>query len=390
MIRRNSFFVVFISVFTALFFVVPITHSFKVVHYSTTIGAAIFYMSTVFYFIVLSLSFIINLDKIAALKYSFMTGLFCIMIVFALAITIFYGGEIEDIAGNMLRYLNSFLIYLNARIFPEVYANLKLKNRLIKFGFIGTVTALIIVYYNILTGGNVYLGLSTENLIPFIANNLKNNPFNVLLGLVMIVMGGKRGMILSSLLGLMIFLVFKQTGTKKAIPLFFTLLIPIVGIWITIQDASILKSLPKTMQNRVAPFVINSDKEQFNIRNATAGRNEEVETVIRIWKQDPLSAIVGRGYGAAFQLSGEDMTDSTVHISPIGVAFISGIPLTLFLYGYLIYVAFRSIKQIKHTPEYTFWYYIFISLILNSFSVFIVFQAPLIWLSLAQLERKKI
>lgn len=383
----------FLNLYAVLFFLGPIIHSLKIIRLSVEVGAYTFYISTVIYFLLNVIHAITIHRDISKMPVFFID--FLLMSIFGVGLlgTFVFQGDYVDISGNFLRVVTSILIFWNFRIifqdrnFNEYLSNEYIK-RIAKYGFIGVLVALFVVYLTIFSGTGVYLGLSTENIVPFIGQNIHFAPLKMILGISMTVLGGKRGVILGVLIGCIYILFFKRDKLRNGkifISLLF-LLLPIFLIIVSVQSDNVYNDLPRSIQRRVEPFRLGeSSSEGIDIARATSGRNWEVEAVFNQWKEEPITAWIGKGFGATFKLEYSEEEDSSVHISPIGVSFLVGLPLGLFFYIVLFYFIFKYRKPSKGKQV---WFFIFLFTIVNSFTVFSIFQTPIFWISFAALITK--
>jgi hypothetical protein len=306
-------------------------------------------------------------------------GTVILMFFVASLMTIIWQGEIFDVGGNILRILTAITCF-HVGYFGNFDQTL-FKRRLIRWGFLGISVALIISYIAVFTGNTVYLGLSTEHLFPYISNSLaQNNLFGSLGGFFMVVMGGKRGVMLAALV-MIIFVTFlykRGLSKKKMLPFF--VLIFFAASFLTFID---IHDLPTPVYNRIKPFVEgNTSDSHTQYRDATSGRSEEVFFVMNDINKNIEIAFVGKGLGATFaDDSGSE--DSTVHISPVALTFLFGLPLTIVFYFLMFQQFYRFLKAINKysLPELSFWTILSLGLFINSFFVFEVLQNPLLWLS---------
>lgn len=390
MFRSKNVISFFLNLYGFLFLLAPVIHSLKIIRLSIEVGAYTFYVSTVIYFFLNLIFALNNYREILKIKMYFIDFLLVVMLLFGMAATLVFMGDIIDISGNFLRFATSLLIFWNFRILfsdPKIsnYLNGKYLNKLSLYGLIGVIISLIVVYSTILGGNGVYLGLSTENIVPFIGQNIQYAPLKMIFGILLTVLGGKRGVILGVMLGSIFILILKNKkifSFKKSVS-FLLLIGPILIIGLSIQSDQFFDSLPRSLQRRVEPFRIDDTQSgTIDLSKATSGRNREVEAVFLQWRRDPLTIWTGKGFGAAFTLQHSDEQDSSVHISPIGVSFLVGIPLGLAFYAVLFFYFFKFKIQNR---EKQVWFFIFFFTVLNSFTVFSIFQNPLFWISFAAL-----
>lgn len=381
---RTLFLKIYLKAYILYFFITPILHSLKLIRYGAEYGAYSFYFFSSLFFVLILLHSIINLRKLINGRIFFMDIVLALIFIVSVSSTVVFGGDIIDITGNFMRLLSTMLLFINCRQFlNKEYAGNYIK-RLAIAGLIGETIALIVCYYIVIRGGSVYLGLGTENLLPFIGNNIQTSALKMFVGIFMVIMGGKRGMILSAVLGVIVVLwgIGQSEKLKKMVAPIILISTIISLLYIAIQNESVYNSLPVAMRNRIKPFVEKSSNNDLDYTRATAGRDLEVYAVLKSWEEYPISIITGQGLGAAFQLYGSNTTDSTVHISPLAISFICGVPLGILLYLNFFFILFKFKRSRKKD---TVWYYIFVVNVMNSFTVFTIFQSPIIWISLAYL-----
>src|SRR5690606_21334008 len=116
----------------------------------------------------------------------------------------------------------------------------------------------------------------------------------------------------------------------------------------------------------------------------TAGRNEEIEYVMAVLRDDPYAFWFGSGLGAGFTDDAGNFK-STVHFSPAGLILKYGLLWMIAIYSAFLWVIIRGLLWIKiignESRVYQFWYLVFIGELVFSFSAYTLFQSFMLWMA---------
>lgn len=376
----------------------PILHCIKLLRFGNTIGAAFFYVTfpLIASFFVLSLFFGRN----------YKTGrpdiieiIILTMLLWGSIVTIIHSGSIVDILANALRMVFALACYHTTRVYAKNFTEQNIDLRMAKYGFLGTFIAVIILYSLGVYGPfPVYLGLGTSSIFVALAYVLvKKNQYKkwiyACFVFMIIVLGGKRGHMLSAFV--IIFVNF-FLSKKNFIPFVVFLSAFVFGFFIVISTdiQKTIELLPKPIAARVIPFIVFQNEEALTNRSAydaiTSGRMNEVVAVLDLWKKEPFAKYTGKGLGATFINQAGD-PDSTVHISPIALSFIFGVPLTVVLISAITLLVIKNLLTYKKiTNDRKIWVLAAVGYLMSTLSLFTIFQDPLIWISLGMISNKDI
>lgn len=282
---------------------------------------------------------------------------------------------------SMLTMLLLFYWAANTRIEVKKVEEVTLK--FAQFAFFGVFFALIVLYVgNFVFHFPVYLGLSTEYLIISLVYVLWFKPkFSIPLIIIILLMfflAGKRGQLLVAAMMLFAVLyVFYPSYKNYFILILLMLIASVVMPWEVIWNY-VEENFSRFDLSKVQSF---DDLNQF-----TSGRLDELLVVYQDIVANIYSLLLGNGFGATFELYGYQK--STVHVSPIGVAWIYGVPFSVVLYLALIWVCLRIIVKYKKKMQ-SFWALVTLSQLLTTMSVFTIFLNPVLWVSLGLALRRK-
>lgn len=334
------------------------------------------------------------------------TEMFIIFVaVWALIITSLYLGGIQDIASNFLRIL---LVYFCYRAGRDIFAKeseediWKLQNFFGRCGAWGVLFGVLFLYGGVFAHHEAYLGLSTEvcflSFAVVLAGRAKNRTLLLIFLGTLIVMGGKRGNMLSLLAMLLAygFFVLKSgklsTKTLRNSTLGFSAIALAMVMIFASGSADLMSAIiPVQLAKRFETLTAMGEGGSVDVTSATAGRNFEVDDVMEQWKNHPVAIWTGFGLGAQITLpTGEKV--NTVHISPIALAHIYGAPvgfgLFLLAWWLAVEILFLSRPGLARKTDIV-WCLVAIGLLTTSLSVYIIMQNPLIWLCIGALSGRK-
>lgn len=391
--RADTFFRVGIAVTGLTLLVAPAVQSLKLLDITAALGAGLFYFKLVATTLAFGASALLLLSR-NGLRVGLLDLLLGFLLVWGGIFTVFFGGKISDIAGNLFRLVFILACYQTARR----YASTVDMSRVLKFfgvaGFVGVVGGLAIVYgWGVLGGRPVYLGLSTQGLFVALAYFLaREGDLDWLwVGLVMllIVAGGKRGNMLAAMGMILAGVLFvRRMSGRKAAAISIgigCLAVLLVGI----DYALLAGALPEPLAQRFLVWIPGSGTG-IDLAEATANRVTEVLAVVEMWKETPIATVSGFGLGAVIP-KGAGTTASTVHISPVALAFQYGIPLAVLVLIAIYAIPIRTLLRSRHLVgvEDRTWGLAALGLLALSTTVLTVFQDPVLWLALGRLSGRE-
>lgn len=304
--------------------------------------------------------------------------------------TIMVGGTALDVGGNALRVLFSLSVYRSSRLsLRHPRTRITLARRISLLGLAGVVLGVLITYWGVATGRQVYLGLSSEGAFPAIIQSLVlGSGWNqtAMLGLIVVVLAGKRGPIIAIIGTMAVYYGLFARRWRAAVAVC-AILVAVVSVSLA-GPTRLLARLPSPVQSRVQPFLVGAGNVDLNV--ATAGRTAEVEYVIDRWREEPLLLISGGGLGATILSSG-GATKSTIHISPVAVVYIWGLPIGLLLYWSIGKLLVDSLITARNWENRygLYWLLVALSYFFTTFSVFSLLQSPILWISLGALSASR-
>lgn len=370
-------------------FLAPILHCIKLLRFGSAPGAVYFYVS----FPIMAMSFIFSFilgRRLSISKPNNMELIILLLFSWSILVTFYFGGDYIDIAGNILRIGFSFTCYHTTKAYFSYLNQINVVNKLALFGFWGAFLAIFIVYFLGVFGPfPLYLGLSTGGLFLLLSiclvYNLRWKWLRVFAIFSLFILGGKRGIMLAALM--MIFLYFIVNIKIKSIIVIGSILatlsclLLISTLWLNSTET--LKILPRPIAARISPFFNTVNRLGYDAM--TSGRSEEVIAVVNEWKKSPIIFLTGKGLGATFvDVTGKD--NSTIHITPVALTFIFGFPLAALFFTYLCFILFKKfIVYSSLAKEDRVWLFCFVGSLIQTMSLFTIFQDPIIWMSAAAL-----
>jgi len=359
----------------------PVFHVLKVTRLSYDIGAYVFY----FGFPALVLLLMAGIfSPYVERPTPPLAALLVIMMAAASVMTIVHGGDIIDIAGNLLRLLFCLftILFFTTSSFAYVATVNRILGSIARLALVFSLGAASFMHLAAASGLGVYFGLQNTASFISLAYGLAFKRWAyALLSVVAIIASGKRGAMMSMVVMALVYLVvlFRQGQMQKLV--FF--------VFFSIGAALLVVTggfLPESILARFSQFT-SGDAVDWNM--ATAGRVDELEAALFYLGRHEYGWLTGYGLGAAIDINGQ--TDSTIHFSPFGMVIIFGAPLTLLFYCALMWQAGQALrKKVINNPYALSVYLIFVAEFIFSFSAFTVMQSYMLWLCLAYLISVKI
>lgn len=376
----------------AYLFIAPAVDSIRLLRISYAIPAALFYGAFVLTAAFFGLAMLAGQRR--GLKLDALEAVLLAAFVVSVTATIKYQGSIADIGGNALRLILSLAAYRASRemlLHPSMSG---LPRRLAIWAPLGVALGVGVIYALGVFGGlPVYLGMSTEGAFLGIAYVLafatRHRTFWVLALSALVVAGGKRGPMLALALIFLLYvgLVLNEKGLSKR---FLTNLAAGLALWTLLVGATVAAvgpdriwdSLPYNLQQRFTTLGLGGEVG-FDASLATSGRSEEIMLVADAWRLNPTAILTGFGLGASVTNDyGE--TVSTIHVSPVALTFIFGVPLGLLLFAlpclWIATTAMRGLGSLSQAE--LFWLLAAVGMLGTSLGVFSFLQAPVFWMGL--------
>ena len=257
-----------------------------------------------------------------------------------------------------------------------------------------SLTTVIFVNYLILTVGGVRASASDITMLfPFFYFFVNKLYLFTILFLLLLIMGGKVGPLLSVLVVLALFYVVRAKpktiliGSVISCLLFFVLLNFDYEQW--------RKFLPILSKFRLifeGGFSIN-ELDAID-KYLLGGRLAEIFGSMSVYKDNFFLLFSGPGVGYTYDLYRDGILEQVnrhgVHFSPISLLTIYGAFYTVVFYGYLSYVFFKSLKIIKKNQSkfQVLAAMFFIANLINSFTVYAIFSVLMFPLSIGLVLNK--
>lgn len=211
--------------------------------------------------------------------------------------------------------------------------------RYFRYAFLST-CMVILVYVVLYRAGLIaYWGLGTpmHYYIPFL---LSNGQYRyALLGLLMVILSGKRATAVTVLFELAYFL-FASTWQRQRGR---ALILASYGVAIALGLA--LMASFNALDRFQAIGNVSFD-DPYTLLVAFSGRWEEVVGVVNYLETYPAGWLFGAGAGGAYQwvvlFSDYEEIKSYAHFMPVAYLFKFGLPFTLFVYGYFVYLIVKN------------------------------------------------
>lgn len=370
----------------------PPLQSVKLLDITRVFGQGLFYAHLTLTTLLFGASFLLFLGR-NRLRLDGLDLLLACLLAWGGAFTLFFGGSPVDIGGNVLRIVFVLSCYQMARRYADTATVSRALRRFGVLGAVGVLAGLAIIYSLGVFGPlPVYVGLSTQGLFVALAYVLAREESHdwlwVALLMVLIIAGGKRGNMLAAL-GMIVagVLFVRRMSVGKAVT--------VVGVsagaaffLVGINYGALAGALPEPVAQRFLVWIPGaSGTAGIDLATATANRFTEVLAVVEMWKENPTAMFSGFGFGAIIP-KGYGTTASTVHISPVALAFQFGIPLAVIVLAALWWIPVRWLfrRRSSASVEERTWWLTGVGLLALSATVMTVFQDPVLWLALGRLS----
>lgn len=387
-LRADAYFRAGIWITALALFLSPILQTLKLLDFGSSIARAFFYFKLSATSLVFAASFLTLLGR-NRLRLGPLELLLGFLLVWGGTVTLFFGGTPIDIGGNLLRVAFVLACFQTARRYghtPDVGGALR---KFAVAGIAGVLAGLVLLYSLGVFGPRpVYLGLSTQGLfIPLayvLAREGKRDWLWIGLIMALIVAGGKRGNMLAALGMVLVGVLFVREMSARKVLAVSAVTAGMAFLLVGADLARVSGALPAPFANRFLPWIPGAGGGPgIDLVEATATRFSEVLAVVEMWKENTIATISGFGLGAAIP-KGYGTEASTVHVSPVALAFQYGIPLAVLVVGAICWIPVRWLlegRRARGTQERT-WWLTGVGLLALSATVMTVFQDPVLWMAL--------
>ncbi|KTC81431.1 hypothetical protein [Legionella brunensis] len=386
----DKFYKLSLFIIVILLFLAPALHTLKLIRISVLIPSLTFYIGFPLVILLLAFSF-----AILILRNGFFVDFFELLLIFigfwTTCWTIWFKGDWIDIGGNVSRLIFVFLLYFTTRHYKLIWT----KELIFKLAWSGAVGVMIGLSYLYILGVfgpyPVYMGLNSESTLLLLALALtrcmKRYRLTIVFVMLLIILSGKRGVLLAAIVMMLCSWIFpiKYSAISSRILQMIFIFCSIVLACLIVGLNGSLSFLPEQLTKK---FQVSSEQStEAKIRKITAGRNLEVTAVVHEWQQDPIKFWIGSGFGAHFTLQNEneEITKSTVHISPLGLVHIYGFPLAVILIFSIVWKISWVIVKRSFKDELIYYQALGLTslgLFTVSMSSFIIMQNYLLWIAL--------
>lgn len=341
-------------------------------------------------------------DDVSTLRVDLMERVLVAAMLVSIPSTVAFGGDTTDIGGNLLRLVLTYTCYKASRAYILSNGLKRALPVLAWCGLIGVVLATMLVYaLGVFAGLPVYLGVNSEWAFLALACLLVTPSRYRMLGIVfvvaLVIAGGKRGPMLAMALILVayVWLSLRMGGVRRRALTNFAIsgslvLMAVGGALAWIGPDRVWEALPYNLRMRFATLGIGGERA-FDPELATSGRSSEVVLVADAWRLSPVGLWTGFGLGASIENDiGERL--STIHISPVALVFIFGLPVGALLFLTPILWSLQPFRQRR--PQLTraeqAWWLIVVGMLGASLSVFTILQTPVLWMGLGALRARHV
>jgi hypothetical protein len=282
----------------------------------------------------------------------FINPILLLFLIFGL-FSFFYGIWINnEIDGKFVSHLYFSTIPILGTSFGYHFAkkfNQDLKSfflRIINISFFVTCVLLIVYFYlHFITGSIAYWGFGSEMhvLIPFMISQARFS--TVILGIVFVILSGKRATILNVGLGVIIFFSnLLKSISIRTLPRFIFLIILLGGASVFANYQGAFSRFEQTFS-----YDFNDDDLMYM---ATSGRWQEVTGILEHHNSKPYGWLFGSGFGGRYEWFIEYENYSELkhyaHFSPFAYIFVFGLPFTVLLYTIFINYVRKSLPFSKN------------------------------------------
>lgn len=304
-----------------------------------------------------------------------------VYLVYGLLIGFLNENKPYDIFSGGFYYVSGLLVYfyfLNSRgTHYEVFFERLTVPVLISY----TVAIALMYILPTLSGVNIYLGMASHILLLIYFRSFeRKNVLRVGLVLALIILSGKRGVLLALIAVSMIYFyqIYCRNNIKFSIKL--GLLLVSIG-FVTVM------ALPESFNRLAAKFTV----QQFvDTNRLSSGRLDEFDSAVSFWTMDRERFFIGSGFGFTYDYVSsndvqEDVSDyKNVHFSYINPLISFGLILGL-VYYLLFFTLFSKAYFSRRVPNYL--KYALASYLIYACFVFNIFNEIILWAILGIMYR---
>lgn len=315
------------------------------------------------------------------IKYEYLMTKPSILFVFYFCFSFTYGYLTNGLSGDFLSHLYGTImpvLAINFGICFYRYSTNETNEKIIKIfkkNYKYLVFFIFVYFFMYKSGILTYFGISTYMGYYVSLFSSQGNVLLAVFSLLLIVLTGKRAILISGMIVLIIYLFMDRE--RKNITIFLiktmsTILIPISIYYL--YQYGFLDRFYNTINVDIT--------SEHSLYLATGGRSEEILSLINHVIKEK-TWLIGGGFGESFYIN-TSLTDDTLrsihysHMSPLYFVLIYGVPFSIIMYMMFIYYIFKSL-MIKIR---TFYFYMYIMLFITTFFGAVVFIDPKFWFSL--------
>lgn len=330
----------------------------------------------------------INQGRIRDIKVGFLGGFFFLIIPQGIITGWVLGNAVFDILSDAIVLILSaliFLFYRNLGANPEEDLNVSLI-RISKLFLLCDVINVIVSYILKFSGYNFYFSVGSPfTLLPFVVFLLKEDYAKCSLVFLLILLGGKVGVIFSAV-SVLIYFVFKKDIKSSIYLCVLSLLFLLFSSYLT--NFGFFTSVSNKLQYYNPEVVFSEDFTLEQFLNFGGGRVSEVYYAIKGFYENlgDFGYIFGSGFGFKYEQSyfGYETLTKNVHFTPVSILTKSGIIAVFVFYFYLIKYSFKK----QTTEELNIMRLFIFSMLIYSLTSYVIFHNLLIWVFLGILSRR--
>jgi hypothetical protein len=295
-----------------------------------------------------------------------------LLLLISVFVGLFNGNELSR--RYITDFTNPLFFFCKILIFKEYWKHadlIKYFKFYSKIAFCGSIILLPIAYFIYSSAGVNRIAIFPPLELPF-ASYLQGSPFLLIITVLLILLYGKRAQLGAALGTFLLFVfIFKRKQFVKYVLI--SLVILFVGnIFIKqFSDNSAVSRVTNTVTQ-----IFESDDKAESLSAASAGRDDEIETVLNL--MNDLDYFWGKGIGFTYDLEVYENDDvSNVHFSPLAFLSKYGLLFTILIYWFFI-KQFFSFSKFYLTKEYIAAYATVLFVFLESFFAYALFVTPIL------------
>lgn len=325
-----------------------------------------------------------------------------IILLFYPILHLLFGVIVNGISRHTVSDLYTAVFFAILIIFMRNTSFIFSKNLQVKFAnwmFWGLLVSILSYKLAPLLGLRIYsVGIiSIFSLYPLIVYFYNGNRLKLIITIILILLGGKRGVILSGLLALL-FIGVGQKNIKKPIRIFVVLsaVVFIFSLFYMSISPERISKLPSEVQPMFYRMMHTNPFSEYN-RIGTDARVLEVKGAMKPIVENPFYFLTGKGSGYAYEYIDANNEFVTLlhntHFSPVTILSRFGVVYTLALYFFIVKTIFIGLRKMRRNGlgfESKILLLYTIASFINSFTAFTLYIDYLFILSLGLLNNKNI